>query len=126
MGLEGALDAAAEVGEQRLIRRLRRGLAASRGAGQPPWLALEGLGRQGALEELCELAAALSLAGREGARIRATLAAKAASMRRRELAAAEAAANRATERLFLPGVLLLVGFLLFIGYPAMARIAVGL
>jgi hypothetical protein len=75
--------------------------------------------------ELSEIAAAVSLAGSEGARIRSTLTAKAASIRRHELADAEAEANAVTERLFLPGVLLLVGFLLFIGYPAYARIAGG-
>ena len=30
-----------------------------------------------------------------------------------------------TERLFLPGALLLLGFLLFIGYPAFSRILTG-
>jgi hypothetical protein len=125
MGLEGALDASSDITDQRLVKRVRRGLAVARGSGHPPWAALEEIGRRGRLPELQELAAALGLAGREGARVRATLVAKAASIRRRELADAESAANRATERLFLPGVLLLFGFLLFIGYPAMARIAIG-
>ena len=38
---------------------------------------------------------------------------------------AEAEANALTERLFLPGAFLLVGFLLFVGYPAFTRIASG-
>jgi tight adherence protein C len=65
------------------------------------------------------------LAGSEGARVRSTLAAKAASIRRHDLSDAESEANTLTERLFVPGALLLVGFLLFVGYPAVARIASG-
>jgi len=126
MGLESALEAAAQVGDQPGTRKLRRALAFARGAGEPPWVPLQELGRRCGLDELIELAAALKLAGREGARIRASLSAKAESMRRSQLLSAEAAANRASERLFLPGVLLLIGFLLFIGYPAMARITIGL
>jgi hypothetical protein len=69
---------------------------------------------------------AVSLAGTEGARVRSTLAAKAASIRRHELADAETDANTITERLFIPGVLLLIGFVIFIGYPAVARLTAGL
>jgi len=126
MGLEGALEAASGIADRAIARRLSRALAIARGAGRPPWAAFDELGRRSGLDELIELAAALSLAGQEGARIRATLGAKAASMRKRELATAEAAANRMTERLFLPGVLLLLGFLVFIGYPALSRIVTGL
>jgi len=126
MGLESALEAAAGIGDQPLSRRLARALAIARDAGQPPWAAFDDLGRRSGIDDLVELAAAISLAGLEGARIRATLTSKAASLRKRELAVAEASANRVTERLFLPGVLLLVGFLVFIGYPAVSRIVTGL
>ncbi len=84
------------------------------------------LGRAIGLNELDELAGAVELAGTEGARIRATLAAKATSIRRHQLADAETQANTVTERLFLPGLHLLVGFTIFIGYPALARISTGL
>jgi tight adherence protein C len=46
-------------------------------------------------------------------------------LRRHEQADAESSANAMTERLFLPGALLLLGFLVFIGYPAFARILGG-
>ena len=75
--------------------------------------------------ELVELATTVQLAGTEGARIRQSLTARAASLRRHEQADAESAANAMTERLFLPGALLLLGFLLFIGYPAFQRILGG-
>ncbi|HXX91818.1 MAG TPA: type II secretion system F family protein [Acidimicrobiales bacterium] len=126
MGIESALHAAAGVGRHAHGLQLSAALNVARDAGEPPWSAFDTLGRRIGMDELCELGAALRLAGREGARIKATLAAKAAAMRRRHLAAAEAQANRVTERLFLPGVLLLAGFLVFIGYPAVSRILTGL
>ena len=64
----------------------------------------------------------MQLAGQQGARVRASLAAKAASLRGHQLAAVEAAAHSASERMALPTVLMFVGFLLFIGYPAVAEI----
>lgn len=126
MGIEGALHAAAQVGEDPVSRRLAATLSLARDSGHPPWQALASLGQELGVGELTELAAAVGLAGSEGARIRSTLAAKARSIRRHELAESEARANAVTQRLFMPGVLLLVGFLLFIGYPAVERITSGI
>ncbi len=126
MGIEGALHASAQIGTNETLRRMATSLVHARDAGAPPWRALSQLGQELGVSELSELAAAVGLAGTEGARIRSTLTAKAASLRRHELAEAEAQANTVTQRLFLPGVLLLVGFLLFIGYPAVIRIMSGL
>jgi hypothetical protein len=78
------------------------------------------------VSELIELSTTVELAGTEGARIRQSLSARAVSLRRHEQADAESAANAMTERLFLPGALLLMGFLLFIGYPAFTRIVGGI
>ncbi|HVA08057.1 MAG TPA: type II secretion system F family protein [Acidimicrobiales bacterium] len=125
MGVESALHEAAAIADAPFSRRLVETLELARDTGQTPWHALGELGEALAINELVELSAAVGLAGTEGARIRATLAAKAASIRRHELSDAEAEANTLTEKLFLPGVLLLVGFLLFVGYPAVARIAGG-
>jgi hypothetical protein len=72
------------------------------------------------------LAASVSLAGTEGAKVRASLAAKAGSLRTHELAEAETEDQAATERMSLPVVLLLAGFLLFIGFPAVERVLTGL
>jgi len=126
MGIESALLTAAQVGESDMARRMHAVLTICRATGEPPWEALARLGSVLGVEELCEVAAAAGLAGLEGARIRQTLAARAATMRSHEMARAEADANDVTERLFLPGAVLLVGFLLFVGYPAFARITTGL
>ncbi len=125
MGVEGALYASASIADDPVAARLRQGLLRARDTGETPWQALSTLGRELRIEELCELSAAIGLAGTEGARVRATLSAKASSIRRHQLADAEAEANTITERLFLPGMFLLLGFLLFVGYPAVARILSG-
>lgn len=126
MGIEGALHSSAQVSDDDVSARLLGALNLARDSGEPPWEALARLGDELGVGELAELAAAVGLAGTQGARIRSTLAAKAVSIRRHELAEAETHANTVTERLFLPGVLLLVGFILFIGYPAVSRISTGL
>lgn len=125
MGIESALLTAAQLGENIVSRRMLAALSLCRDAGEPPWEALTRLGETLGIEELSELAATAGLAGMEGAKVRATLAARAASIRRHELANSEAEANALTERLFIPGAFLLVGFLIFIGYPAFTRIASG-
>ena len=126
MGVESALYSAAQVGQDDLSRRLADALVLARDSATSPWRALALLGEEMGLTELQEIAVAVGLAGTEGAQIRATLVAKATSVRRHELAEAEAQANAVTQRLFLPGVLLLLGFLLFIGFPAVERIMNGI
>jgi tight adherence protein C len=126
MGIESALLTAAQLGENSVSRRMVRALSLARDAGEPPWTALARMGEALGIEELGELAAAAGLAGMEGARVRSTLVARAASLRRHELAYAEAEANALTERLFMPGAFLLIGFLIFVGYPAFVRISSGL
>lgn len=121
-GIETALEAAAEAGDGWAFTELRNALARSRALRQSPWDNFAELGDELQVAELRELAASVRLAGQQGARVRASLAAKAASLRGHQLAAVEAAAQSASERMALPTVLMFVGFLLFIGYPAVAEI----
>lgn len=122
VGIEGALLAASQVSPDWAIRQMSRVLVQARDSGESPWRALGRLGNRFAVPELVELSSSLQLAGTEGAKIRQSLSARAVSMRRHEQAEAESAANAMTERLFLPGALLLIGFLFFVGYPAFSRI----
>jgi tight adherence protein C len=126
VGVEGAMMAAAQVSSDWAVKRILRTLLMARDSGLSPWVALGDLGTEIGVGELVELSAAIQLAGTEGARIRRSLSARAVSLRRHEQAEAESAANATTERMFLPGALLLVGFLLFVGYPAISRIVGGL
>jgi tight adherence protein C len=126
VGVEGALFAASQVSSDWAVKRMARSLTLARNRGISPWLALGQLGEEIGVVELVELSATLQLAGTEGARILQSLSARSVSLRRHEQADAESAANATTERLFIPGALLLIGFLLFVGYPAFARILGGL
>ena len=94
--------------------------------GEPPWTGLDRLGTDLGISELNELAASVTLAGDEGARVRASIAAKARSIRVRGLADAESAAQAASERMSLPIVLLMLGFVVFLGYPAVMQVLTGL
>ncbi|MGA2830808.1 MAG: type II secretion system F family protein, partial [Streptosporangiaceae bacterium] len=117
-----ALTYSAAAGHGWAFTRLRGALQAAQLTRRPPWQLLGQLGDDLGLAELSELAASVTLAGTEGARVRASLAAKAAGLRTRQLADAETAAQAATERMSLPLVLLFAGFLLLIGYPAVVRV----
>ena len=125
-GLEEALAEAAAAGTGPGHARLRAALAAAQTTRTPVWDALAELGQSTGVAELTELAASASLAGTEGAKIRTTLTAKAAAVRNRLLSAAEAEAASATERMGLPTVLLMTGFLTFTGYPAVISVLHGL
>ena len=125
-GVETALADAAGIGEGWAFAALRRALDQARLARQTPWAALARLGGDLGVGELSELAASVSLAGSEGAKVRASLAAKATSLRTHELAEAETADQAATERMSLPVVVLFAGFLFFLGFPAVERVLHGL
>jgi tight adherence protein C len=121
-GPEEALHKALGVSRGWALARLSAALDRARLAGQAPWVALGQLGWELGISELGELAASMSLAGTEGARVRDSLTAKAAALRRHELAEAEAAAAAATERMVLPIALLALGFVIFLLYPALIEV----
>ena len=124
-GVETALADAANVGSGWPFAYLRRALDQARLTRQTPWAALGRLGTELGVGELSELAASVALAGTEGAKVRASLAAKATSLRTHELAEAETEDQAATERMSLPVVLLFAGFLVFLGYPAVEKVLTG-
>lgn len=125
-GVDGALSDAASIGRGWAFGQINRALTVARLTRTTPWARLRQLAEELDVPELAELAASISLAGTEGARVRASLAAKASALRVRELAETEGAAQAATERMSLPVVVLFAGFLVFIGYPAMATVLNGL
>ncbi|WP_435158152.1 type II secretion system F family protein [Amycolatopsis sacchari] len=121
-GVDGALNDAANIGQGWAFARIRRALTTARLTRTTPWETLRQLGEELDVRELVELSSSVSLAGTEGAKVRASLAAKAAAMRTHELTEAEGEAQSATERMSLPVVCLFAGFLIFIAYPAMATV----
>ncbi len=125
-GVDGALNDSAEAGQGWAFSEIRQALLEARLMGEPPWTGLARLGDELGIPVLGELAASTALAGDEGARVRASLAAKARSIRTKGLADAEAAAQSASERMSLPVVLLMLGFVAFLGYPAVMQVLTGL
>jgi tight adherence protein C len=123
MGVESALDAAGWISPDETFSRIRRAMERARHSGTTAWDELGRLGSEIGVEELDELAASLGLAGTEGARIRASLTAKSASLRRRQMSDAESRANSTTERLFLPSIVLMLAFMVFLMYPAGVSLA---
>jgi hypothetical protein len=72
--------------------------------------------------ELTELAAAMALAGTEGARVRASLSARAAAMRSAATAETETDAEKASSRMSVPLLVLGLGYLLFLLWPPVVGI----
>ena len=125
-GVDSALAGSAAAGEGWAFSELRQALSEAGLRGEPSWNGLAELGEEIGIGELQELAASAGLAGDEGARVRVSIAAKARSIRTRGLADAEGAAQAASERMSLPVVLLMTGFIVFLGYPAVAQVLTGL
>ncbi|WP_410675364.1 type II secretion system F family protein [Amycolatopsis sp. cmx-4-68] len=125
-GVESALGDAAAIGRGPAFEQIRRALQTAQLNRTTPWSALHRLGDDLDISALTELAASLSLAGTEGARIRASLSAKAQTLRTHQMTDAEAEAHSATERMALPVSMLFLGFLTFIAYPALLQVLNGL
>jgi tight adherence protein C len=116
-GVPEALMAASEIGSGWALWRLRDALANARITGQTPWQALGALGEEVRVDELRDLAAALSLVADDGAKVRESLTARAASLRRRELADLEGRAGEKSQSMLVAQMLLCAGFLIFLTYP---------
>jgi Flp pilus assembly protein TadB len=125
-GVEGALDTASEAGHGWAFSELRQALYRAKVMGESPWTGLDRLGAELGVSDLRELAASVSLAGDSGAKVRASLSARARALRVKGLADVEETAQAASERMSLPVILLLCGFVAFIGYPAIVRVMEGI
>ena len=125
-GIESALTGAADAGDGWAFGELRNALTDSRLLGEPLWNGLARLGTDIGVPELSELAASTGLAGDEGARVRSSIVAKARALRFRGLTDAEATAQSASERMSLPVVGLMLGFIVFLAWPAVLEVTHGL
>jgi pilus assembly protein TadC len=117
-GLPEALMTASTIGDHWAMARIRQALANARLIGITPWDAMARLGEDLGVEELRDLASALALAGDEGAKIRASLLARAASLRRKELADVEGKAGERSQSMLVAQLVMCAAFMLFLGFPA--------
>lgn len=121
-GVPEALMTAANVGDGWAVRRIRDVLSNARITGTTPWQALGRLGEDVGVDELRDLSAALALVADDGAKVRQSLAARAASMRSRELADIEGKAGERSQSMLVAQLLLCAAFLIFLAYPAVMRV----
>jgi tight adherence protein C len=117
-GVPEALMSASEIGSGWAMWRIRDALTNARIIGQTPWQALGALGEEVRIDELRDLSAALSLVAEDGAKVRESLATRAASLRRRELAELQGQAGERSQSMLVAQMLLAVAFLVFLVYPA--------
>jgi Flp pilus assembly protein TadB len=121
-GLPEALLAAASISDHWSVVRLRQALANARLLGLTPWQALGDLGEELGVDELRDFAGALGLAADDGAKIRSSLSARAATLRRKDLAETEGAAGERSQSMLVAQLLICAAFLLFLAYPAVGRL----
>lgn len=121
-GVETAMFDAAAIGQGSAFRHLRSALSAAQARREPPWKLLGELGDRLGIGELEELHASMTLAG-DGAQVRDSLSAKASGIRLRDLAELETEAQTRSETMVLPVALMFAGFLVLIGYPALAALS---
>jgi tight adherence protein C len=116
-GVPEALMAAGDAGTGWAFWRIRDALASARITGQTPWQTLGALGEETRITELRDLAAALSLVAEDGAKVRESLVARAASLRRRELSDLTGQAGERSQSMLVAQLLMCAGFLLFLVFP---------
>ena len=117
-----ALPEAAQRGGGWPMMLIRDTLFRARLSGQDEWDALGQLGERIAVPDLRELGALVKLVADDGAQVRTTLTARAASMRRARLADEEGNAEERNQSMRLAHMLIAVGFMVFVGYPAFVNI----
>lgn len=100
------------------MERIREALANARIVGITPWQALGQLGDEINVDELRDLSAALGLVADDGAKVRSSLTARAATLRRRELAEVEGKAGERSQSMLVAQLLLCAGFVIFLSFPA--------
>jgi tight adherence protein C len=116
-GVPEALMSASELGGGWSMSRIRDALANARITGHTPWQALGGLAEEVKVDELRDLSAALSLVADDGAKVRESLSARAASLRRRQLTDLEGQAGERSQSMLIAQMVLVMGFLVFLVYP---------
>ncbi|WP_432540496.1 type II secretion system protein [Kineococcus sp. SYSU DK002] len=117
-GLPEALLSSASVSDYWALVRIRQALSGARLSGNTPWQALGELGTELAVTELTDMAGALALAADDGAKIRASLAARAATLRRKDMADVEGEAGEKSQSMLVAQLVLCTAFMVFLAFPA--------
>jgi len=122
-GVSTAMRDAVAMGNGWVFDKLRNALDEAALNGTSSWHALDALGCKLQVTALIELAGSLTLAGNSGARVTETLHSRAESSRAKELAEMRSEAEAKSSTLGLPVGIMLIGWVIFLGYPAVAALA---
>ena len=122
-GVPEALMSASEIGAGWAFWRIREALTNARITGLTPWQALGALGDEVRVDELRDLAGALSLVADDGAKVRESLTSRAVSLRRRELTDLQGQAGERSQSMLVAQMLLCVAVLLCLLYPAISALS---
>ena len=120
-----ALPAAANIGAGWTFQHLQDAIDGARFSGITAWESLGVLGQRVGLSELVDLDAALRLANDDGAKVKATLIARAGTLRAARIADTEAEANQATESMKFTLIAMVFSFLGYELYPSIVRLFTG-
>ena len=120
-----ALPAAAAIASGWPFDELQDAIDGARFSGITAWAALGALGQRVGMRELTDLDGALQLANDDGAKVRATLVARAETLREQRIADAEAASAQATESMKFALIVMVFVFLTYELYPSVARLVAG-
>lgn len=120
-GIESAFLAAGESGDGWCFQLFRDLMERAREERTDMWNMFRHVGMSYEIDSMVDVANCLQLAGQHGARVRQSLTAKATSLRVRSMAQIEHDAAQQTERMGVPMVLLFMGFIILLGYPAYAN-----
>src|SRR5690606_26404410 len=120
--LNAALENPAKVTDGWPFQRIHQALSRARHAQQQPWRALADLGADLDVRDLTDLAHTAEIDGSEGAKMHNVLVAKSSSMRHEASAAARAEANARTTAMWVPTSLLMLGFVILIGFPFFSKL----
>lgn len=120
-----ALPAAADIGSGWTFELLADTISGARYSGTTPWAALGELGERMGIGELGDLSSSLTLASDEGSKIKASLTARAVTLRAKRLADAEGEANQASESMRFTLIVMVFAFFVYQLYPPIARLIGG-
>ena len=122
-GVTTAMRDAVAMGNGWVFDKLRNALDEAALSGTSSWHALDALGSKLQVPALIELAGSLTLAGNSGARVTETLHSRAEASRAKELAETRSDAEAKSSTLGLPVGLMLLGWVIFLGFPAISGLA---
>lgn len=124
-GTAAAMESAAATADNWVFLRLRTALGTARYAGVSPWDSLSLLAADIGVPQLDDVANIMRLAGEESTSVADALTARSEALRNQLAEDEHAAANAAGERMWIPGSLLVVIYLVLLAGPGVIRVISG-